>query len=207
MQRENDIANALETINKFTIYSPGDGIFQIEVNRSTGQQIRLGDEVYRGYLLARIPDIRMMKVMSYVNEVDIRKVKAGMKVIVSLDAMPHVPFRGVITSIDRICTQREQEKVFRTEIEILDSDLSLKPGMSVSCEYICYESDDDMFVPNSCLHQENGQSYVFVKRGGSVKRVGVVPGPSNANHTVISGDVTPGQQLVLYEWIAGTLNQ
>lgn len=200
-QRENDIANARASLALFTVYSPGDGIFQLQQNRRTGQQTRLGDEIYRGSLLARIPDITRMKALSYVSEIDIRKIRKGMKVIVRLDAMPNVSFDGIITHVDKVCTVRDKENVFRTEIDILESDLSLKPGMSVSCEYICYESADDLYVPNQCLQRENGHSWIFIRKRGSVEKVAVTAGPANASHTVIEGDVRPGQPLVSYDRI------
>jgi HlyD family secretion protein len=92
-----------------------------------------------------------MKVLSHVNETDISKVKTGMKVIVRLDALPEVPFNGVVTSVSKIGTIRDDKNVFLTEVEIMESDIRLKPGMTVSCEYICHEEDNGFFVHNSCL--------------------------------------------------------
>ncbi len=139
-QSEAELKSAREVLKQMLILSPIDGIFQVNVNMQTGQTTRVGDEVYTGSMIASIPDITNMKVRTFVNETDIMKVFPGMKVIVRLDALPSVPFHGEIFEISKICTERDNEKVFKIQIKISESDLRLKPGMTVSCEYICHES-------------------------------------------------------------------
>jgi hypothetical protein len=39
----------------------------------------------------------------------------------------------------------------------------------------------------------------LIKRGGSPKKIEVKCGPSNSNHTIIQGDVKPGQKLVPFD--------
>jgi hypothetical protein len=178
------------------IYSPGDGIFQVAKQYYSPAYVRLGDNMYRGTKIASIPDLRTMKAISYVGETDIRKVKTGMKVIVRLDALPTVPFHGVVSYISKICMELNEKKVFATEIEIGESDLRLKPGMTVSCEYICYDTDAALYVPNSCLLKIKGHSYIFPERGGKPQKLEVKTGPSNSQHTIIYTEIIPGQRLV-----------
>jgi hypothetical protein len=198
IQRETEVNDAKKTLEQFLIRSPLDGIFQVskDMYSDNPQTWRLGDSPYQGQILASIPDITKMKVNTYINEAEIKKVKPGMKVIVRLDALPSVPFNGIITDISRICLTREREKVFNIIVEMAEPDLRLKPGMTVSCEYVIFETDKDMFVSNSCLLKEAGHSYIFLKKGGSSRKVEVQAGLANTNYTVIKGDVEPGQRLV-----------
>jgi HlyD family secretion protein len=206
-QKELELAIAKETLTIMLIRSPLDGIFEVESNYRTGQTLKVGDEMYTGSMIASIPDLRKMKVKTSVHETEIKKIKDGMKVIVRLDALPSVAFHGVVTAIAKTCSDNRQyweenvdkEKVFNIEVVIEESDLRLKPGMTVSCEYICYESDKDLFVPNRSLLSEKKHSYIFIKRRGSVKKVEVVKGPSNTYYTVIKGVVKSGQSLELPE--------
>jgi multidrug efflux pump subunit AcrA (membrane-fusion protein) len=206
IQRENEIKDARQTLKKLTIHSPLNGIFQVSQNRYNSQYVRLGDNIYLGAKIASIPDIKKMKALTYVNETDIKKVKQGMKVVVRLDALPSVPFNGKISTISKICTTRESEKIFKTEVEIEESDVRLKPGMTVSCEYICHDSDSELFVPNSCLLKEKDHSYIFLDRGRTPRKVEVRTGPSNSNHTIIYGEVKSGQRLVPVEKIDSKKN-
>jgi multidrug efflux pump subunit AcrA (membrane-fusion protein) len=208
LQRKNDLQSAKENLKQLLIKSPTDGIFQVSMNIFTEnpQNWRLGDSPYQGQMIASIPDIDHMKVKTYINEVEFSKVKPGMKVLVRLDALPSVPFNGFIKEISKICFTREKEKVFNVVVEISESDLRLKPGMTVSCEYILYEAENGIFVSNNCLLKENGHSYVFLDRSGSPRKVEVKSGPSNTNHTITAGDVEPGQKLVPFEKVLTKLN-
>jgi multidrug efflux pump subunit AcrA (membrane-fusion protein) len=198
-QKENELNAARETLTKLIVTSPLDGIFVIEENWRTGQTIKVGDEVYLGAPVARIPDIRTMKVRGFVMENDISKIKPGLKVIIRLDALPAVPFHGRIMSVGKVCVDRDDKKIFRTDVLISESDLRLKPGMTVSCEYITYESENDMYAPNSCILEENKHFYLFVKKRGKYRKTEVVTGPSNNMYTIVSGDLKPGQALELPE--------
>ena len=198
IQRETELENAKETLKKLLIRTPLDGIFQVSVNKFTQnpQTWKVGDSPYQGQIIASIPDITKMQAKTYINEAEIRKAHPGMKVIVRLDALPAVPFNGIITDISKICLTREREKVFNITVEIDEPDLRLKPGMTVNCEYILFESENALYVPNSCLLKENGRSYVFLKKGNSARRMEVQAGVANSNHTIITGEIKAGQKLV-----------
>ncbi len=208
IQRETELKSAKETLKQLLIRSPLDGTFQVSSNRnySNPQNWRLGDSPYSGYIIASIPDITKMKAKTYINEAEFKKVKPGMKVIVRLDALPSVPFNGIISDISKICFTRDKEKVFNVVVEIAESDLRLKPGMTVNCEYILYESDNELFVPNNCLLKEKGQSYIFIKRGGSARKIQVKSEASNSNHTIIKGEVKSGQKLVPFDDVLNSKN-
>lgn len=207
-QRQNELNNAKDALKLFLLRSPLDGIFQVAVNEWTEnpQMWKVGDTPYQGQILASIPDVTWMKVKTYVNESDAKKIYRGMKVIVRLDALPSVSFNGSITEISKICVARDKEKVFNVVVGIDESDLRLKPGMTVNCEYILYESEKNMFVSNNCLLKERGHSYIFLKKGGSVRKVEVQSGPVNINHTVITGEVKPGQKLVPFNEVLNSKN-
>jgi multidrug efflux pump subunit AcrA (membrane-fusion protein) len=200
-QSETELVKARAALKKMAITCPKDGLFQVAKSDwyYPPREIKVGDELYQGMLIARIPDITHMKVRTFVNEADFKKVSEGMKVIVRLDALPSVAFNGEITSISKICLARDKEKVFNIQVMIKESDIRLKPGMTVSCEYICNESEDDLYVPNNCLLKENGHSFIFLKKGKTPRKTEVRSGPSNSNHTLIYGDVKPGQKLVPFE--------
>lgn len=198
-QKENELKAAQETLKQLIVCSPLDGIFVIEKSPRTGQAIKVGDEMYIGYTVARIPDIRTMMVTGIIQENDISRIKPGLDVIIRLDALPSVPFHGKINKVSRVCIERESKKVFLTEVLITESDPRLKPGMTVSCEYITYSGENELYVPNNCLVEENKHFYVFIRKRGKIRKTEVSTGPSNNMYAIVSGDLEPGQDLVLPE--------
>jgi len=56
-----------------------------------------------------------------------------------LDALPKVIFDGEVTYIGKLCRLKERnsrQKVFDVEVTIRKPDERLKPGMTVSCEFL-----------------------------------------------------------------------
>jgi multidrug efflux pump subunit AcrA (membrane-fusion protein) len=198
-QKENELRAAKETLSRLVVTSPLEGVFVVEENWRTGQTIKVGDEVYLGAPVARIPDIRTMKVKGFVMENDISRIKPGLNVIVRLDALPSVPFHGVITSVAKVCIPKDKKNVFMTEVLISESDVRLKPGMTVSCEYITYETENGMYVANNCILEEGKHFYLFTKKRGKVRKTEIRTGPSNNMFTMVEADLKKGQALELPE--------
>jgi hypothetical protein len=114
-------------------------VFQIGRNWNTGGLIKVGDNIYSGNNMANVPELKMMKVNTFINENDFLKIKVGQKVRVRLDALPKVDFEGEIAYIGKLCRRRERnsrQKGFDVEVNMLKSDDRLKPGMTVSCEFL-----------------------------------------------------------------------
>jgi len=196
-QKEAELIAAQAALARMKVISPLDGIFVVSDNWRNGQTIRVGDEIYVGNPVAQIPDIRTMKVKGFIPENDIGKIKADMEVIIRLDALPSVPFQGTLKHIGKICIEQDNKKIFPTEVFISGSDPRLKPGMTVSCEYISFESSASIYVPNSCLLEENKHYYLFPVRWGKPRKTEVKTGPSNNTYTIVTGDIREGQSLEL----------
>ena len=135
-----DIQEAYAIIPQLTIRSSIPGIFQITRNRRSRQLNKVGDEINNGNVMASVPDLTWMKVETQINENDFLRIKEGDKVIVRLDALPEVPFEGYISHIGLFCYPKDyskpRQKSFDVEVRLLVSDERLKPGMTVSCEFL-----------------------------------------------------------------------
>lgn len=200
-QKEAQLKKAVKALDNMIITSPKDGLFEIGSNPMNypPKDLKIGDQVYQNFLIAKIPNVDKMEVNSFVNEADFTKVQIGSKVNIRLDALPDVRFKGLITNIGKSCVTRDKNKVFKVKVVIETSDSRLRPGMTVSCEYICYHADEAIFVPNQCVLKENGQAFIFLAKGGKTRKVEVSAGLSNSHHTLITGDVEAGQQLIPFE--------
>lgn len=140
-QIEKDIEDAKALIPLLTLRTPVSGVFQIEIDRRGGTRsiYKIGDNIYAGNNLANVPELEFMKVYTQVNETDFLKIDPNQKVAVRLDALPRVVFDGKVTYIGKLCREKERnsrQKVFDVEVEILKPDERLKPGMTVSCEFL-----------------------------------------------------------------------
>ena len=139
-QMKKQIQNVYDIRNSLTIRTEQRGVFQVGTNWRTGKMIRVGDNVYPGNTLAKVPELDHMKVNTFINENDFMKLYLGQKVAVRLDASPNIIFDGEVSYIGKLCKlkdhQNSRQKIFEVEVKMLKSDERLKPGMTVSCEFL-----------------------------------------------------------------------
>jgi len=139
-QIQDDIESFTQILPTLSIQTPVAGVFQRGRNiRTMNALLNTGDMAYLGYPIGNVPELKWMRVNSFINENDFRKIHVGQKVIVSLDALPELKFEGEVAYLGKLCHPKEQnsrQKGFDVEVKMLDSDERLKPGMTVSCEFL-----------------------------------------------------------------------
>lgn len=199
LQVRNDLKAAIAVLPSLTIRTPIPGIFQIARNDETGNMIKIGDQLWQGSNMGNVPNLKWMKVNTTINENDFFKIALGQKVLVRLDATPDVSFKGEITNIGKLCHRKDYKsrlKVFDVEVKLQKSDERLKPGMTVSCEFICKDLKNATFVPLNCVETTEEGSFIYLKHGSGYLRTKVKTGSANNTHIVIKGDFEKGQDII-----------
>src|SRR5690606_12070834 len=107
-------------------------------------------------IVATLPDLSKMLSKTYVNEVDIRKVKPGQEVEIGFDAFPDKKLKGKVAKVANVGEQRPNSdaKVFEVEIEVFGTDPLLKPGMTTSNKIITKTIENALYIPLECLHSQ-----------------------------------------------------
>lgn len=198
-QLQREIRAARDVLPRLTIRTPIPGIFQIAKARRTGTFLKVGDQVYEGSNLGSVPNLKKMKVETQVNEFDYSKLFIGQKVLVRLDALPSVDFKGEVTRLGKLCYKKDpksNEKIFDVEVVVDEEDDRLKPGMTVSCEFICKELPKATFVPLNCVDTTSTGYCIYLKKGTGYLTVPVRTGPNNNTHIVIYGDFKKNQEVI-----------
>jgi hypothetical protein len=134
-----DLSHFNQIVPTLTIRTSVVGVFQRGINPRTGTMLNAGDQMYPGFSMGNVPELKWMRVNTFINENDFLKITTGQKVAVRLDALPNVIFNGEISYIGKLCHSREnnsRQKVFDVEVKMLEPDERLKPGMTVSCEFL-----------------------------------------------------------------------
>ncbi|WP_017731615.1 efflux RND transporter periplasmic adaptor subunit [Nafulsella turpanensis] len=197
-QNEADFLQKLA--DQFMIKAPEDGmvIYKREYNgkkRAAGSTVGAWDPV-----VATLPDLSKMLSRTYVNEVDIRQVKVGQPVNIGLDAYPDKKLSGKVISVANVGEQRPNSdaKVFEVNVEIFETDTTLRPAMTTSNDIIAEVLDDVLYIPLESLHsQGDSLSFVYLKEGMDISRQQVRVGKANANEIVVQAGLEEGDQLYL----------
>lgn len=199
VQNEHDAM--MSAIKAFRILAPEAGMVIYHKNPwdqkplKAGSQINLWDPT-----VATLPDMTTMMSKTYVNEVDVRKVKPGQRVEVGLDAYPDKKLVGSVIRVANVGEQRPNSdaKVFEVSVEIEGTDPTIRPSMTTSNKIITNLIDDARFVPLECLHSFNDSvTYVFKRDGLNVVKQEVMMGETNANDAVILAGLEEGDRVYL----------
>ena len=193
-QRVNDLQTLL---SKFIVTAPSEGMIiykrdRMGAKRKVGSSISPWDNV-----VATLPDMSSMISKTYVNEIDVSKVKSGQKVEIIVDAFPEKSYTGFVTSVANIGEQlpNADAKVFEVVIEVNESDPILRPSMTTGNKIITKTIEDVIYIPlESVQAGVDSIPFVYMKNGN--KQV-VVLGESNENNVVIEQGLEPGTVIYL----------
>lgn len=184
----------------FNILAPESGMV-IYVKGRDGRPIKEGSQINLwDPTVATLPDLTKMMSITYVNEVDVRKIKTRQKVEIGMDAYPDKKLMGSVTRVANVGEQRPNSdaKVFEVSVEINGTDPSLRPSMTTSNKIITSLKDDALFIPLECLHSHlDSITYVFKREGLGTTKQEVMLGETNANDAVILGGLSEGDRLYL----------
>ncbi len=197
---QNKVQVLQDLLKDFTIMAPEDGmvIYQREWNgkkRIVGSTIGAWDPT-----VATLPDLGLMQSRTYVNEVDIRKIKKGQKVNISLDAYPEKKLTGFVDAVANVGEQnpRSDAKVFEVNILINEKDTSLRPAMTTGNHILADKLKDVLYIPLESLHaQGDSLSYVFKKKGLSITKTPIKIGATNEDFVVVLSGLMEGEEVLL----------
>lgn len=183
----------------FTIRAPAPGmvIYIKEWNgrkRTTGSQVSSWDPT-----VATLPDLTQMESITYVNEIDIRKITVGQPTTITLDADPSKQLTGMVTSVANVGEQRPNTdaKVFEVHVLLEQTDTTLRPGMTTGNEIETHRVEDALSVPLEALNSDDGIPFVFKQSGGGVRKQEVETGPMNDDEVVIVRGLEEDDRVLL----------
>lgn len=139
---------AVTNLGYATITSPVDGTVisrQVDVGQTVAASFQTPD------LFAIAEDLSKMQIETAVSEADIGMITEGQKVTFTVDAYPTQTFEGEVRQIRLSPTITSNVVVYTVVIDVDNSDLRLKPGMTAFVTILISEKDDIWKVQNSAL--------------------------------------------------------
>lgn len=191
-----EVAQIESVLEKFIVRAPQNGMVIYVQGR--GGKIKEGSQISSwNPVVATLPDLSSMQSVTYVNEVDIRKVKAGQMVELGLDAFPERKYTGEVIKVANVGQQRPNSdaKVFEVIIKVNESDASMRPSMTTSNAIMIESLNNVLYVPLEAINVLNDSvNYVYLD---NKKKQEVKLGLANANDIVIEMGLSEGQNVYL----------
>lgn len=186
---QGDMAVLEELSKQFVINAPENGMV-IYRRDWDGRKITKGSTIGAwDPTVATLPDLSSMISKTYVNEVDISRIRVGQQVDIGLDAFPEKRLTGKVTKVANIGEQKPNSdaKVFEVSIEVNESDTTLRPAMTTSNMIITDYLENVLIVPLEAIHsQGDSLTYVFKKNGLVTVKQEIVLGKKGVDMAVVS---------------------
>jgi HlyD family secretion protein len=206
-QAQAALATATVNLHYTTITAPIEGTV-ITRNIDVGQTVAASFAAPTLFLIGQ--DLTKMEVDTSIAEADVGRLAPGMTATFSVDAYPARVFRGAIRQV-RSSPQIVQNVVtYNAVIDVDNSDLALKPGMTANLEVVYADRKDALRVSNAALRfrppvelagkpttAPPGKKTVWVMRDGQPRPVEITVGVSDGTNTeVIDGNLQPGDDAI-----------
>lgn len=187
-------------LKDFTIVAPEDGMLIYHRDWSGKKKVVGSTISVWEPTVATLPDLSVMHSKIYVNEVDIRKIKANQKVKISLDAYPEKKLTGKVVSVANVGEQnpKTDAKVFEVNILVNERDTTLRPGMTTGNQIVAEQLQDVLFIPlESIFNQGDSLTFAYKKDGIAFIKKEIKIGQMNENYAVVLKGLEENDIVVL----------
>ncbi len=187
-------------LNAMEIKAPNDGVFIYNSNWR-GDKTRIGQSVWTGSRLGKLPELENMEAKVFVLESEAAGLKEGLLSRVQLDALPGRQFNGKVKGLDTIAKPLNREsplKYFQVKVSLDKTDTAvMKPGSQVTATIFVKEEDGVLAVPNQALFSKDEKYYVHVKSSSGIEERNVAIGFRSLTRTVIAEGLQEGETVLL----------
>ncbi len=169
---------------------------------SESRRIREGGTVYERQVVFYIPDMELMQVEVKIHESEVKRIAAGQKAVIRVDAFANQSFTGTIKSVAQLS---KSDGYFGggvkeyTTIVVLDekATVALRPGMTAEVEILVDSMKGILAVPVQAVAEHRGKHFVYVQSKAGIERREVDIGATNNRMVVVRSGVATGDVVTL----------
>jgi len=154
--------------------------------------------------LFSLPDLAKMQIKVKIHEAMVKKIKAGQKAEIRVEAYPDAVLHGTVISVATLADSRGpwdergvKEYVTMVSIDDLPVDAGLKPGMSGEVKILAKELPDVLLVPVQSVAQIEQQHVCYVIKGKNIERRELTVGENNEKFVEIKSGLEQGEKVTL----------
>ena len=181
-------------LSKASIRSPIDGVV---LTRSVDPGNAVAASLQAVTLFTLAEDLSKLRLQVNVDEADVGAVKVGQKASFTVSAYPSRKYPAKIYRVAYGSTITDNVVTYITYLEVDNSDLSLRPGMTASATITATERQEVLLVPNTALRFTPALNGAAKAKGGIVSSL--LPRMPQGARKTAGGSGTAKQVWVLRE--------
>lgn len=199
------LSDSQRQLRETKIFSPINGVITKKLVQE-GELVAALSGFSAGTAIVRIEDRNALMVKLSINEIDVAKLRLGMKAKVEVDAFPDLPLEGIVkkiapASINLTSTTPSADNVVKYTVEIWleRPDRQLRSGMSAKCTLEVLRHDKVLTLPLEYVGKDEKGSFIELepaKAGAKAERKYVKVGASSGAVIEIVSGVAEGVKVV-----------
>ncbi len=180
-------------LGKASIVAPADGIV---LTRSVDPGNAVAASLQAVTLFTIAEDLSRLRLWVYVDEADVGNVQLGQQASFTVAAFPRRSFPARITRVGFGSTITENVVTYLTYLDVDNTDLSLRPGMTATATITAMRKDDVLLVPNTALRFTPGTAAPAAAKGGVLTSLAPrMPGGSRRPASATPGSTAGARQV------------
>ena len=184
------LALVKEKTGEATLRAPRGGVvYELPVH--AGAWIGAGDPV------AKVGTLDRMKVLVYIDEPDLGKVRMGLPVTLTWDALPGREWDGSIGELPSQVIQLGSRQVGEVVVQIQSPRRDLAPGANIDARLKAQVVEGALTISKGSLRRENGMFGAFVLEGNKLAWRHLEVGVSSESRAEIRSGLREGESVVL----------
>ncbi len=161
-----------------------------------GQTV-IGGTATSGTSVFTLADVTPLLASVSVDETDIARVRVGMPVTITVDALPDTTTQGVVQRIAPAGVVVQNVNQYTVTVEIKDPNPALRLGMTLNVDFLIARARNVLMVPNEAVRGKEDHVVFLVGPQDKLTPHPVVTGISNGRLTEIKQGVEVGQRVYL----------
>jgi HlyD family secretion protein len=159
--------------------------------------VRATEYVGQGDRLLEMADLTKVQVRAYFDEPDIGKLSIGLPIRIVWDALPMRSWQGHIARLPSTVINITTRHVGAAIITVDNADRTLLPDTNVTVTVTTSNTADVLNIPREALHVSEGQDFVYVLNGETLRRTAVKTGVITLTAIQIVSGLREGEMVAL----------
>jgi multidrug efflux pump subunit AcrA (membrane-fusion protein) len=190
------LESAREELGALELAAPRDGVVVVGTHPWEGRKLQVGDSVWPGLTVAKLPDLGSMVVEAVLSDVDDGRVRPGMSARCLVDAWPERPLAAEVLSVSPVAREPEHQsarRFFSVVLTLPAGSLDeLRPGLSVKADVLVARHEGELLAPRAALDTSTEPARAWLATGEAVD---VELGPCDAHRCVVLAGLSEGTLL------------
>lgn len=187
-------------LSKASIRSPIDGVV---LSRTVDPGNAVAASLQAVTLFSVAEDLAQLRLDVNVDEADVGAVKPGQKASFTVSAYPARRYPATIKRVAFGSTKTDNVVTYVTTLDVDNSDLSLRPGMTAAATIVAVERNGVLLVPNTALRftpapngNSNGNGATAASSSILSKMMPRMPRPTTPRKATETNDGAPGMHQI-----------